>query len=235
MMRHWVQALVFRKKHLFGGAILLMAGFAGTSVGQAADPAWKVKLETYLTSPSYNAMISDMALRNERALSTGCLTSTVEKRSNLQILQEPRFAGTQEAPVAGSWKDQVEINRCGRKAYHNFLFVAQPDKQPELVVLMPGTTRTNPVLQRDVLVYVGGQAKLLADQKCFGFELPRILNTAFEKENKPLKSDGTGKMTQGEWQEIWSYDVCGQKEDFRVLLRVKPDGTSEFISGYIKK
>lgn len=203
-----------------------LALFAATPA-QAA-PEWQAQLDAYVQSPGYNRLVTEMVARNELALSSSCISSKVKERTEMKIIAAPVFQPDQEAPVTARWKDQVKVDRCGETVYHNFLYDAQHGKQPELVVLMPGTTQANPVLQRDVLTQAGKVALDLAQKNCFGFEQPRIANTRFEKEIKPFGKNAEGNVTSGEWLEIWTYRVCGKPEQFEIQFQILPNGKVAF-------
>ena len=96
------------------------------------------QLMKYVGKPEYFAMVSTLALNGEHDLTPSC-KAKVLGRSGLTVLELPRFQDGKEAPVAGRWKDQVAVDRCGSQVVHNVLVEAAGDGL-HVGLLMPGET-----------------------------------------------------------------------------------------------
>ncbi len=219
-----------RRSLLAAAAILLLAALpaaaqtapdqpAATTAPEAQGLPGMDQLMTYVGKPEYFAMVSTLALNGEHDLTPSCKAKALG-RAGLTVLELPRFEAGKEAPVAGRWTDQVEVDRCGSHVVHNVLVAAAADGL-HVGLLMPGGTGAPIGMQRDVLQAVARVA--LKAASCKDANTFFVLDTRKNKLLEPMKPDAQGRLASGKWDEVWTTRACGKVRP--VLVTFTADGT----------
>lgn len=106
-------------------------------------------------------------------------------------------------PGAVSWVERFFID-CQPRAQRNFLAIMEGDK-PRMIELLPGSSATDPVLQRDAFA---GSSAAVAGAKPQGCDKQWVTDTRLGGERK----------ANAPWTEIWSYDLCGAKAEIEMTF-----------------
>ncbi len=127
-----------------------------------------------------------------------------------------------DATVREASYHRILIEGCGRRMQRNYLALVLPDGARRMVETLPGTTVTDPVLQRDAM-----QAAMMAARTA----APNCAQI------RPQGADFDGRDSEPNaprrtqpWSETWVFDACGGM--FAVPMRFSPTarGTS-FTAG----
>ena len=65
------------------------------------------------------------------------------------------------APNAGLWRHSFPVSGCGNDTTLNLFFTAAADERITTIFGIPGTTRTDPVLQQDGIAQADAAATLV--------------------------------------------------------------------------
>lgn len=96
---------------------------------------------------------------------------------------------------------RILVEGCGRRMQRNYLALVLPDGTRRMVETLPGTTVTDPVLQRDAMQAAAAAARTAAPN-C--------------QELRPQSADFDGPDSEPNaprrtrpWMESWVFDACG--------------------------
>lgn len=195
-------------------AVLLLA-FAA----RAAEPEWAGPFRAYVNSPAYLNEIGRQVSRLENRLAPDCVqVLDGMRRMELRIIEPPAFRPGLPLPVAGQWREQVRIDRCGAPALHNVLITAAADASPFMTVLLPGSSKADGRLQVEATpaVFAIAGARLGGDCES---SARHIVDTEFRRW---LGSSGEAPLSDRLWREIWTVRICGRK--VRVQVDFAPNG-----------
>lgn len=78
-------------------------------------------------------------------------------------------------------------------------------ENPRMIELLPGSSATDPVLQRDAFT---GSSAAIAGAKPQGCDKQWVIDTRIQGERR----------SDQPWTEIWSYDLCGKKADVEMTF-----------------
>jgi hypothetical protein len=106
-----------------------------------------------------------------------------------------------DATVREATYHRILIEGCGRRAQRNYLALVLPDGTARMVETLPGTTVTDPVLQRDAM-QAAGAAAAAAAPGCRDIR-PRAAD--FEG---PDGEPNAPRRTRP-WAEAWVFEACG--------------------------
>lgn len=112
-------------------------------------------------------------------------------------------------PGAVSWIERTFVD-CQPQAQRNFLAIME-DNGPRMIELLPGSSMTDPVLQRDAFT---GSSAAVVPAKPKNCDKQWVTDTKLAGEYKPNVP----------WVETWSYDMCGTKAN--VEMTFMPSATS---------
>lgn len=205
---------------LVAGMIAVPALAQDAQPAQPDTPPEVAKLRDFVKSPEYVSQLVRIVMSGEKDIPSGCAEPKPMDRAGFQVLNPPTFKDGQAQPVAGSWRDRLKIDRCGKPVVHNILFVARDGGQPALGLLLPGETGAVPAMQKAILQQAGPVA--MAKAKCSDPKTVIVANTEHDAKNGQPKIDAQGHLQASEWQENWSFYACGKEVSVPVLF--KTDG-----------
>ncbi len=193
---------------------------AESSQPRGAPQPDRAKMEGYLGSQAYITLLQQAMLDAEKAQATPCNSVTGTKRIGLAILAPITFEGDQ--PTQGTWWERFEADRCGKPATYNILVTHRPGEGSRAAPLLMGTTKADPILQRDAKsVALDTAAAAPGKNKC---KEHKIENTQFQ---------GPEKLPQGQtrsgppaWTELWTLRGCGRQVPVQLRFAPTPQGTA---------
>lgn len=192
----------------------------GAQPGAASPPPEIVLLRAFVNSPDYVATTARVALEGDRDLAPECATTKSVARVGFVIVRPPVFQDGNPVPVAGAWKDQIKLDRCGVPVVHNVLVSANPTGLPAIGLALPGETALSPRLQQaavaDVLKHAGTKLK------CKTAEKGVIMDTSLDKVVVQPKRNAAGLVVEGKWIETWTAKVCDKT--LAVKMEMAADG-----------
>jgi hypothetical protein len=147
---------------------------------------------------------------------------TLVSNGSKVVVVKPSSFGPSGFPNAGTWKQMFPVSGCGNDTVLNFYFTAGADEKINTVFALPGTTRGDPVLQRDAYRYAQiGAMAVVKDCKTF-----IVKNTRFEAVGLPHSppSDPAPDPSRPPWWETWSMVGCGHTLDVPVYFIPDPTG-----------
>lgn len=196
--------------------------FAQTPPAQPTLPPEIIALGKYITTPEYIGRVTKLIQGGEKDVAPDCSNSQVQSWIGLQVIQPPVFSG--DHPMAGAWRDQVLVNRCGKRLVYNVFAVAHPVEAPGLSLMAPGDTVLPPKVQQDVLAALDAK---LRDLTCdTAMTLPS--ETVITKKLSAIKRSETGVIVGGQWVERWSVIRCGKYADANVDVTADGSGSATF-------
>jgi hypothetical protein len=182
-------------------ALLAYLAAAGVALGQTAPPA--SELARYLARPAHRRALVAAAERANEQMPGHCGTVEIRPGALAAIERPPRFDALGR-PVDGMWVEAVTVKGCGETRRFNIMTVAAPDRSPEQTALLPGTTASPPLLQRQGVARTIGAASL-REKACRHFA---VIDT---------RLDGPEPGgPQGAWRETWTVWACGALLDVPV-------------------
>jgi hypothetical protein len=178
-------------------ATLSFGALAAPAVAQSRD-ALARHFKAYLSSLTYSSFLADKVLAYDRAMPPRCNNRKLTgDRRLFSVTELPAFIKTRKVPIAGAWAERVQVERCGRKVWHNVYMRATKKRGLNAVVGFPGHSLTSLSLQ-----FRAGRAFLIRARKvapkCKRFD---IVATRVAK--RPARRGGP-------WTEIWTAWVCGR-------------------------
>lgn len=208
-----------RRRLWRGAGLWLMAGFAVGAAGSAqaqerpgyirADPAGLT--QTY--GPAVAARVFSNQLTAQRLQAIQASAARVPGHvcppsPNAVLLTVFPWRG-----MAGrvAWIERFAV-QCQPVATRNFLMVLEGDAV-RVVEMAPGTSNTDPLLQRDLMQGIAGAAQRTAPAGCA--QPPVVSNVRMLADPPP---------TPGRWSETWSIMQCGVAADIRVQFQPSPQG-----------
>lgn len=177
----------------------------------SAQPiAMPPQLAKFMTAPDEEQTVKASALRDWNVVVPNCGNPRLQS-ANVVVHVLPKFdiAGK---PISGRWQVVTRLEGCGQSKLLNMVYGFGPNGQLVRTAVLPGTTRADPLLQRDALMYAGmGMAKLVPSG-CKDF---KYVDTAFD-------AAGAGRA----WTEKWTVRACGVDGIVRLYFAPNATGTS---------
>ena len=188
-----------------------------------AQPAgMAASLQAFQSTPAYAglmrkafASLPPQVYRHCPALKAGT--------SALLILRPITF-GPNNTPLSGEWTQGFPVSGCGNDTTLNFHFFVLPtDKTLHVILTAPGSTRADPILQRDALGYAITGAGLTI-KGCKNFA---VLNTHFDHFglDNPATPDPGPAARFRPWQESWTMSGCGGVANVPISFLPNAGGT----------
>lgn len=204
----------------FALALCAALSLATAALAEAPVPP---DLARYIASPEHQKMVLAAAQWINQRLPDGCAAPAFRVAAPVIVLRPARFDATGR-PIAGIWHEWVEAAGCGRARRLNVMTIAAPNKAPSVLPTLPGTTRADPLLQRDGLRYALIGAAPLAAKDCKKVAITDTRFDAFEGTPAP---DARPGFDPRPWRETWTVWACGKAID--VPIHFAPDATGTGI------
>ncbi|MBR0650800.1 hypothetical protein GXW78_14080 [Roseomonas terrae] len=115
---------------------------------------------------------------------------------------------------------RILIEGCGRRMQRNYLAVVMPDGASRMVETLPGTTVTDPVLQRDAMQAATAAARVAAPN------CQQIRPQAADFDGQDSESTATRRTRA--WTENWVFEACGQMLAVPMRFTPSPRGGTDF-------
>jgi hypothetical protein len=153
-----------------------------------------------------------------------CPTAQFTPQNRTVIYEPPVFDATSKI-VAGAWKLSVDEEGCGAQRVLNVVVRAQGPNTIAVTPLLPGTTRADPVLQRDAVKFVR-QAIMTTPEarEPDSCQTGYIADTEFVEEETTRLPDSKGPS----WRELWTLVSCSKRME--VPVHFIPDVTGTSVS-----
>jgi len=194
-----------------GLALVAFLALGGTALAsESVDP----RFLALLNSDTHRAAIMKAATDQARELPGACAEARYRPVGEVELFRPPQLDGGGRV-THGLWREQVAAQGCGTIELLNVFSLASADGEPKLLGGLPGTTRADPVLQKEGLpIAVHG----LPD-KASSCRDVRVVDTV-------LSPDAPKERT-APWRESWTVLACN--EAYQVPLRFTPTGDGATI------
>lgn len=182
----------------FSAALLAVLLAASTPAAAQSRDALARQFKAYLASLPYSSFLAEKVLAYDAAMPPRCATAKLTgDRRLFSVTGLPAFVSTRKVPVAGQWAERVEVERCGRKVWHNVYLRASKKRGLHAIVGFPGRSLTGVNLQlRAGAAFLREARKAVPGCKRFDVIATRI-------SSRPKR--------RGEsWSEMWTAWVCGR-------------------------
>ncbi|MGH7002866.1 MAG: hypothetical protein ACREIP_02845 [Alphaproteobacteria bacterium] len=191
-----------------------LAAAAPSAFAQSAQDADRfIKL---LQSYDYEKLIGAKVLETDQQMAPPCQGERkIESRQLLVVTEPPQFVDTREVPVAGKWRERVNVSRCGKSMRHNVFLYASKVRGLHAVVAFPGDSRADLELQ----FQIGKQVITNARRTNPACKRLDIIET---NPREKVVAAGTP------WTEIWTSWVCGVLVHAEVRYTPKPGGGIDY-------
>lgn len=208
---------------------LLAITLSLTSVSVKSDV--KEKTALYFNSGEFQKQLYQLGVywdRNVLKIKTNCTSKYHVNPVSHSFIKPLKFNAEGIYPTEGVWTFRYSFSRCDETIIYNALVIAQGGKQPKMVTLAPGTTKTSPQLLRDL--YIGGVSMMVAkkseNKDC---KKTNILNTSVSLE--PTTLELNGKKIKGVWEEFWTVKHCDEQIDMSFCLIPDGKGGTSWVGG----
>jgi hypothetical protein len=161
------------------------------------------------------------------AVAPECATPQL-KNMSIRVIQAPVFdvAGN---PTRGAWMMVGEFDGCGQTRVLNLRYGFGSEGKLIRIPMLPGTTRADPLLQRDALFHARMAMAGLAPKDCKEIA---VIDTKFLRYGDELPNARPGFETHV-WYEEWQVKECGVVGT--VPISFIPDATGTTISAEMAK
>jgi len=182
-------------------SLLLLS--AGARAEDAVDPHFLALLK----DDAYQAAVMKIATDQAAELPEACAGAQFRPVGEIEFFLPPETDGGGRV-VHGLWREQIASAGCGTVLLLNVFSLADASGQPKLLGGLPGTTRADPVLQKEGLpIAVRG-----LPAKAGPCHDVRIVDTVL--------SPDAPKDRAVPWRETWTVLACN--EAYQVPLRFTP-------------
>ncbi len=177
------------------------------------DPAVPPALVALLNQQDHQDAVAQAA----QAVPGACPDADYTPAADVEMLV-PFTTGTDGRPTAGVWKEALTESGCGAPRTVNTLTIVRPGGALTTVPLLPGTTITDPQLQRDSVRYAAGALGALPP----GCSQGAVVDTAFLGEDgaQPGLRPAPGAPPRP-WSERWTLQACSRR--VAVMMHFIPD------------
>jgi hypothetical protein len=206
--------------------VLLLALVAQETAAQAPDIRSQA---VQFVQSKFNRDAINESIRNySKALPSRCKELEIGTKVNVLVFTPLQFSADGRKLVAGVWKEQVPVRACGVERLYNVLTHLRGDGGLQRTNLLPGTTRSDPALQRDAVPHAMRSAILKAPAGCKSFD---VLDTAFLGRDESAQAEASKGRDMRPWRENWTTQTCDVQTV--VLLTFIPDATGTTIAATI--
>jgi hypothetical protein len=191
-------------------AILSLLSAGGTAL--AADPVDPHFL-ALLKSDAHQQAVMKIATEQQREVPGGCATAQYRPVGEIDFFSPPQVDGAGRI-VHGLWREQIAAVGCGTVSLMNVFSLAGPTGEPKLLGGLPGTTRADPVLQKEGLPIA---ARGLPDPAASCRDV-RVVDTV-------LAPDAP-KDRMAPWHENWTVLACNVAYQVPMIFTPTADGAT---------
>jgi len=186
-------------------------------------------LRQFIANPDYQAAVWDSARKQAASLPDHCTdVKAADASFNIGVAAAVAFEKRNDRffPSKGAWVAHLNADVCGARQQLNILSIAKGGGSVDILPLYRGTTRADPVLQRDATTSAVGFAQLAAS-RAGGADCQSavIVDTRFVAiDDKPQPKVMPGRRPYA-WHEIWTVDICGKAIEAAIDFTPDPTGT----------
>lgn len=179
------------------------------------------RLAAYIETPEHQQQVVRSVMGLEQYLRGQCTSVNIAEQSKRELISPPVFVEGVVRPLQGMWKEQWKVDRCGSIVLYNLQFLAQPDRVPQVLVLVPGSTETPFDLQNRTSVELINVAR----QANTGCQAHLVANTERLTGLIEARHNEQNKLIGGYWKERWSVFSCGRTWSVDLRFEFQSDGT----------
>lgn len=192
-----------------------LAGLALFATSAEAEDAVDPRFLALLKGDAYQAAVLKVATDQAAELPGACAKAQFRPVGQIEFFIPPQTDGGGRI-VHGLWREQVGAVGCDTVVLLNVFSLADQSGEPKLLGGLPGTTRADPVLQKQGLPIAvhGLPAKAAACRDV------RVVDT--------LLAPDAPKERTAPWHESWTVLACN--EAYQIPLRFTPTGDGATIA-----
>lgn len=198
------------------GFVALVATHLMSVAQSCADD--KANFSRMVSDPVEQQQVLNVAKQSGVVVNSPCPSATFSILNQFALFRPMAFDDSGR-PIQGARKQSVTEKGCGKDRLLNVFFWLDNDNPVKAIPLFPGTTRANPILQKDAMSHAAMAAQWPEKNCKNGY----MENTEFLKETGEPLEGTTGKP----WDEIWTLTSCTKKA--RVTMHFIPDKTGTTI------
>ena len=203
------------KARLYFAVVLAMF----TSPVRHASADDKANFSKMVSDPTEQQQVLKAAKLSGVVVNSPCPSANFTILNQFQIYKPLVFDGSGH-PMDGAWKQSVAQKGCGQDRVLNVVFWLDPNTHAvNGRPLFPGTTRSDPTLQKDAMPFAGMAARWPEKDCKTGY----VETTEFLAETGTLVEGAKGKP----WDELWTLTSCTKVA--KVTLHFVPDSTGTTI------
>jgi hypothetical protein len=205
------------KASLAAGAVGVVCVVSSTAVGDDRTPLVKL-----LSDPTEQQHVISVAGRSTVILQNPCPTAQYVLEKKISFYKQPSFDRGGKL-VDGAWKQVVDEEGCGVRRILNVLVFAQ-GQSASVEPLLPGTTRADPILQRDAVKFAVQAAATVSEGREVNCQIGYVADTEFIEQESVTLEGAKGPS----WRELWTLVSCAHK--MQIPVHFIPDSTGTSIS-----
>ena len=206
--------------------VLTLAALFISRAGLADSVPVPPELINYVNQPAHLKAVLDV-IRAEAAQIPIC-NPTKLKHSRLTT-PGPVLFGANGQPSSGRWTETLTFDGCSQSGIFNVMTFVNRSWQIHTVGLLPGTTKADPLLQRDTMVYVARGFIAASGHNSvpppagWKLETSHIIDTTFDGFSGAPTVDARPGRNSRPWRENWTLLACNVP--FILSLQFMPDAT----------
>lgn len=219
---------VVKQRHVDILFILALALLCTATAGLADSVPVPLELINYINQPAHVEAVEGV-IRGEAAQIPMC--HPTRNLGRQLTAPGPVLFGANGQPSGGRWTEHLKVDGCSQSGIFSGVFNVMTfvDKSGEIhtVGLLPGTTKADPLLQKDALAYVArafiaasGHNPVPPPAGC-KLETSHIIDTAFDGFSGAPAVDVPPGRDPRPWRENWTLLACNVP--FMLSLQFTPD------------
>jgi hypothetical protein len=200
--------------------LVLLAVLSARAAAMAQDGSeYGERIQAFLARPDQMKLQSPLLSRAWGSSAGACEAIQVSKE--VLIFLGPITFDDQGTPLSGSWKHTLTATGCGVSRTLNLFYIADGAGKVNRFPGAPGSTRADPVLQRDSIRYLLAGASAQVPKDCKQIQL-------IDTEYLGPEADPLPGVKDSPWHEYWTVRGCGVSA--RVTMHFSPDATGTAIN-----
>jgi len=206
------------------GAVPVRAALAADESG--ASPNQTVQnLRKLYSDPHVQQLLAHTAGESPVMVHNPCPAARYRLGNGISVVRPIAF-NSAGALTAGAWVQAIDEDGCGARRNLNVLILLKDPKNLEAGPLFPGSTRAEPLLQRDAFQYAmtTGFLAATAAGEAKTCKIAYVTNTTFLGQERTPAVAGKGLP----WREVWRLAFCSKQA--AVPMHFIPDATGTTIS-----